>query len=324
MDLIGGLICVGLLLWWIILSDLNKRDLLKRWLDENEKREANERAAKLASEAYERAADIEMRNAEIRHLRETHRETMEHRQEIIQYRREIQKELARLDAAVTAIEMEQRREQDRNSREERFLNSCRDQCRRAQNDDGLLPLEAAGRILGWRPFRTWEGTLAFNSRGGVRSEDGLCGLGTAEHPFPEMVGHRARANALLSNDGPSPAQSLTGGASPPPTPSKSMPADIGGVGGETPPSGQSDDGSDIASAIVKNILAQESKPEEIQNGFFRTSDVIAWIDEGERREQKFRTFMLEILERERQDKLNEIERLHSERQKLVASGQQLW
>jgi hypothetical protein len=238
-EFFAGLFFVGLLLWWIIQSDLDKRDREKRFREENEKREARERAAKLEWEAFERKADIELRESNFRY-----------RQEIIKYRREIQQELGRVDAAIAAIEAKQRQEQRRISRQEQFLNSCRDQCLRAQNDDGLLPLEAAGRILGWEPFETWEGTLAFNNRGGVRSENGLYFLGEngGTHPFPE----------------------------------------------------------------------------EIQNGFFRTSDVITWIDEAERKEQPFRMFVIESLEKERQDKLCELERLHSERRKLVASRQQVW
>jgi hypothetical protein len=59
MDLFGGLLVVGLLLWWIIQYDLDRRDREKRILEQNEKREANERAAKLAWEAQIRGAIAE-------------------------------------------------------------------------------------------------------------------------------------------------------------------------------------------------------------------------------------------------------------------------
>lgn len=136
MDFLVGLFIIGLLLWWIIKSDLEKRDFQKKCNEENKKRDAQQKED-------DRAHDQHIARMKAWHYRKT-----------------------------------------------THLKRCQEQCRDAQNAEGLLPIEIVGRILGWS---------AFVEIRGVFSGDDCYAADHDEHPFPkELRSGFFRASDLIN------------------------------------------------------------------------------------------------------------------------------
>ena len=166
LDLLGGLFIVGLILWWIIKSDLKEMALEKSRREENEKSNTRDEAAMQQSRREEATAREQER---IWRLQEQ------------QWDRE-------REAALLAKQREFEREKDAVTvvlfRMSTYLKGWQDQCRSFQDAEGLLPAETVGRILGWGVFRDG-GSIAYSSyRWGAIINNDHFYASSEECPFP--------------------------------------------------------------------------------------------------------------------------------------------
>ena len=155
----------------LLSANLKEADFQKRSREENEKREAAKHASRAAeAEAMERSRkwSWEQKNRE----REWERE-----------REESQR------AELVAIQAEENRLRVVHYDRTTHLKRCRDQCRSAQDAEGLLPIEVVSRIFGWGAFEDYEGKIVYplGEIRGVFSGDDCYAVADEKHPFPKEI-----------------------------------------------------------------------------------------------------------------------------------------
>jgi hypothetical protein len=118
MEIVGGLFIAGLLLWWIIKSDLKVMRWKERMREESAKRDA--------------LSELDHREAE-------------------------------------TIKRQGRAFSDRRLR---VLQRCQNECRKAQDGRGRVPISTVSRIMNWREWQGADGKIEYGSYGSVADAAG--------------------------------------------------------------------------------------------------------------------------------------------------------